>query len=55
MEMDENLGETRYFYGRARFQRGEFAEAARLFEEASRDAMIMSHSSLPRRPYCARE
>jgi adenylate cyclase len=34
LEMDKNQAETRYLYGRARFQRGEIAEAAKLFEEA---------------------
>jgi serine/threonine protein kinase/Flp pilus assembly protein TadD len=34
MKMDPGQSETPYLYGRACFQRGEFAQAARLFEEA---------------------
>ncbi len=34
LKMDKNQAETWYLYGRACFQRGEIAEAAKLFEEA---------------------
>ncbi len=34
MKMDPGQAQTPYLYGRACFQRGEFAQAARLFEEA---------------------
>ena len=34
MQMDPGQGQIAYLYGRACFQRGEFAQAARLFEEA---------------------
>jgi tetratricopeptide (TPR) repeat protein len=37
MEMDPGLSHTRYLYGRACFQRGDFERAARLFEDACRN------------------
>jgi len=36
MEMDSGLSDTRYLYGRACFQRGDFERAAQLFEDACR-------------------
>ncbi len=35
IDLDPKLFEARYFYARTRFQQGELADAARLFEEAS--------------------